>query len=366
MAFGVGILWLLMIANEQVSNQFVKNASGTDMVVGAKGSPLQLVLSAVYQIDAPTGNIPLHEAEKVMNHRLVKATLPLSYGDNYKGYRIVGTNTSFASWMNLDLEKGSNFSKSLEIVIGAEIAEKTGLDVGAYFHGSHGFDEAGESHDHADYKVVGVLEKSGSPADRLLFCSTASVWEMHTHEGEASNPEITALLVRFSSPLGMVSLPRWINGKTSMQAALPAIEINRLIALLGQGLGFIQGIAWIIVFIAAISVFVALYSSLLDRQYELALMRTLGLSPLGLFVVIVLEGLIQVVAGFLLGILLTYSVLVGILPQLTFYVAGSIQVLDFYQVLKLFAFAILVGTFAALLPAIIAARTSIHKTLNNG
>ena len=368
LAIGVGMVSFIITLSNQLNDRFNRDIRGIDMVVGAKGSPLQLILSAVYQIDNPTGNIKLSEASRVQNHPLVKYGIPLSYGDSYQGFRIVGTDTSYLSHFKASFSNGSVWKKSMDVVLGSVAAERLNMDLGSHFHGTHGLESEGHSHDEAHYTVVGILKPTGSVADRLILTTTESVWDIYQHESAHADDEgeVTALLVKFKSPMGIMQVPRFINEKTSMQAALPAIEINRLYELMGIGFSTLQAIGLLILAIAALSVFISLLNSLKERKYELALMRSLGASPSKLFGLVVIESLLLCVAGYLFGIILgRFGIMVlssygeeqfhfGV----TQYGLASIE-------MWLFPFTLLVGLLAAVIPAFRAYRSDISTILRN-
>ena len=111
MTFGVGIISLLLLLNTQIDNQLQKNLRGIDMVIGAKGSPLQLILSSVYHIDNPTGNISYKEVKKIVKNPMIDITIPLSYGDSYNGFRIVGTTSKYPKLYEVDLKEGVLWDK---------------------------------------------------------------------------------------------------------------------------------------------------------------------------------------------------------------------------------------------------------------
>ena len=134
LTLGVALVSMLLILNKQLDEQFKRNISGIDMVVGAKGSPLQLILSSVYHIDNPTGNIPLEEAESLLKNPMVKECIPLAYGDSYKGYRIVGSNKDYVSHYGVTLEEGKFWSNEYEVTAGAVVAKNLGLKIGDTFH----------------------------------------------------------------------------------------------------------------------------------------------------------------------------------------------------------------------------------------
>ena len=148
-------------------------------MVGAKGSPLQLILSSVYQADFPTGNIPLAEAERWRRHPLVESAIPLALGDNLAGFRIVGTEHAYAEHYGASLAAGRLWQAPFEATIGARVAADTGLAAGDRFVGSHGLAGGGAEHGAHAYTVVGVLAPSASVLDRLVLTPIESVWEVH-------------------------------------------------------------------------------------------------------------------------------------------------------------------------------------------
>jgi len=184
LTLGVGMIALILQVNRQVQDQMENNLRGIDMVVGAKGSPLQLILSAIYHIDAPTGNIDLQEAEKLRQNRLVSYGIPLSYGDNYLGYRIVGTSYEYPELYKASIAEGRLWQEPFEVSVGAGIASKLNLKIGDTFTGAHGLTASGESHDEHDYRVVGIFTYTNSIIDQLILTATESIWETHSHHEE--------------------------------------------------------------------------------------------------------------------------------------------------------------------------------------
>lgn len=341
------------------------------MVVGAKGSPLQLILSSIYHIDNPTGNISLVEVQKLASNPLIKKVIPVSMGDNYKGYRIVGTNKLYIEHFEATLQNGTLFTQDGDVVIGAITAQHLGLKMGDTFASTHGLDEAGESHNEFKYKVVGILDFSNSVLDNLILSSLSSVWAVHgSHEAneheahEENEKQVTSALVQFRSPLGLMTLPRTINENTAMQAALPSIEVNRLFELLGVGIGTLRALAIAIMIISGISVFVSLYNSLKERKYELALMLSMGASRFQLFVLLLIEGLFLGTIGYVLGLFFSRLGAVLISNQLNakFHLPLSQVFLQKEELLLLLA-AIGISLLAAALPSINIYRINISKTL---
>ncbi|MEO1514454.1 MAG: ABC transporter permease, partial [Bacteroidota bacterium] len=186
-ALGVGLISLLLMMSEQIEEKFENNLADIDMVVGAKGSPLQLILCNMYHIDAPTGNVSINEIKPFLNprHPLIRFSVPVSVGDNHKGYRIVGTNHLFIdSLYNGTLAKGKRWERDFEVNIGAAVADDLGLAIGDRFFSAHGLiDDGINIHDDGEgFEVVGIFEPSGTVLDQLILTNTQSIWKVHDHE----------------------------------------------------------------------------------------------------------------------------------------------------------------------------------------
>jgi len=433
-ALGTGLIALLLLMQRQLQENFEGNLAGVDLVIGAKGSPLQMILSSMYHIDSPTGNITLQEAKPFLNpkHPLISTAVPLSLGDSYRGYRIVGTTHAFLSLYNVGLEEGQLWERNFEVTIGNKVARNLKLQIGDTFKSSHGFEEdidAGHV-DHLSFKVVGILEASGTVADQLILTTNQSYWLVHgeqvqhetadtalissevetqdadhkahghsevvEHEhadqedghGEHHHTEIpddsglvphdlleedpaldiTSLLLKFKARnFQALNMQRNINDNTDMQAATPAIEINRLYNLMGTGERILRMLAWAITIVSGLSVFISLFSSLRDRRYELALMRVMGAGRGKLFTLIVLEGLLLAGIGCMFGILLSHvamEVLGGAMEESYGYRFTGWRFLR--EEGWIIAGALVIGFIAAVIPAVQASRTDIAETLTEG
>ena len=389
-AFGTGILTILLLSSRQIGEKLDNNAKDIDLVVGAKGSPLQLILSSIYYIDFPTGNIPLKAAMELAHSPFVKRAVPLALGDNYNGVHIVGTDSNFVSLYKLKTSVGKFWQNDFETTIGSAVAKTQNLRVGDTFYGAHGLTSSSDIHKNHQYTVSGVLEHQGNVTDNLILTNIASVWKMHdehdhheaeNHEGHHHKPgevyhheeetpptnearELTSLLIQYRSPMSVAMFPRLVNETTNMQAASPAQESTRLFSLIGVGVDALQGFAVLIMFIAAISVFVNLYNSLKERNYDLAIMRTLGASRIKLFLIVITEGILLTLAGTLIGITLGHLVLEFIASNQD---SGQAQLSGFvllYDEIYLFVAGIGIGIFAAIIPAMQAYQSNISKILS--
>lgn len=358
LSLAVATLVMLLSVSTQLGDRFQRDAQGVDLVVGAKGSPLQLILSSIYQVDTPTGNIPLESIAMLRRDPAVRQAIPLAMGDNFRGFRIVGTEPSYLSLQNGKLAQGRMFGKAQEVVVGARVASELGMTLGQRFVGSHGLvadEHAGGEHEHSPFTTVGILAPTGSVLDRLILTPVESVWDVHGighdhhadeavdhHDEEAAHPheageghqdeaqeaheehmhgpvsltqreelkpEVTALLVSYRSAFGAVRIPSMINRQTNMQAAVPAVETARLLSLLGIGIDGAQMFAWLLAATGGLSIFVALLAAASAREGDLALLRVMGASRTQIFGTIMIEGLIIAAIGALAGLLLGHGIL---------------------------------------------------------
>ena len=386
-SLGIGLISFLFQLNTQIKDKFDNNLAGIDMVIGAKGSPLQMILCNMYHIDNPTGNINIGEARPFLNpkHPLIKRAVPLSLGDSYQGYRIVGTDHRMFELYNAELREGKLFEGSQQAVIGSTTARKTGLKIGDSFYSSHGFVQDEDAiHDNVSIVVVGILESAGSVIDQLILTDSKTIWDVHEHHEEGHvhtdtlsdkpfrlldypDKEITSMLIQFKNRTNFqaLNMPRNINENTDMQAASPAIEINRLYDMVGVGTNALQILAILISIVSAISIFISLFSSLKSRKYELALMRVMGAGPLKLFLLIILEGLILAVLSFIIGIALSHVAMWLMSESLSEAYKYDFDAFRFInKEWGLLGLALILGFVASIIPAFRAYKTDIHQTLS--
>ena len=415
LSFGVGIISMMLLLENQLSDKFNKNIKDIDFVLGAKGSPLQLILANVYHIDAPTGNIKVSEAQKIIKNPTVKEAIPLAYGDNYEGWRIVGTTPRYAEFYEVKLKEGKVFETPFEVTVGSYAAKELGLKLGQTFKSNHGLDKEGEEEEGHDqlFTVVGIYEASGTVIDRLILTPVESIWEVHdhgdheesshagivsaedhdaehAHEDEHAHEadtldndhahedehaeeehaheedhEVTAYLLIKRLPMAPMILPQLVKN-TNMQLALPAIEINRLNENFGIGMSVVKAVAILIMIISFLSVFISLFNALRERQYELAILRTLGGRRIQLFILILLEGLFMVVLGLIIGLVLSRVgiILLSDMAKDSFHDEFNAMIFrpqEFYLV----GITLGLGVVASLLPALRAFFMDISKTLSN-
>jgi len=373
LSLGLASITFLMLVGYQLSKAFDRDLAGIDVVVGAKGSPMQLILSGVLHVDVPPGNVPLKAVKELEKNPLVASVIPISLGDNFQAYRIVGTSHAYVDLYDAKLAQGRLWTEPMQVVLGATVARKLGLQLGSTFVGSHGLTPGGHAHGGSIYTVVGILAPSGSVLDRLILTDTASVWKVHEDytalddEDRAimiDEREITMALVKYKTPLAAVTFPRYVNTTTGMQAAAPAMEITRLLHMLGLGTDVLRSFAGVLLLTAGLSVFIALWSAVRERRADLALLRMLGAPPARVAALLLSEALWLGVLAAVLGLALgqAFTALLGWFLQLdnSLLVGGMVWPSDLWLV-PVVALGVSLG--AALLPAFGAYRVSVLELL---
>lgn len=395
LAVGVATITLVILLTQELDARLKRDAEGIDLVVGAKGSPLQLVLAGVYHADVPPGNIPLAAIESLRANPMVREVIPLALGDSFRGFRIVGTEPAFVAHYAAVPAQGRLWAAPLEVTLGSDVARASGLAVGGTFAGSHGLAEGGGEHRDSPYRVVGVLAPTGTVVDRLVLTGIDSVWKVHEHhadddddEKEGAAPpssakaarakmdaivkpkagrEVTLVLVKYRSPLAAASLPRAINAETALQSASPAYESARLLTVFGVGTDVIRAFALLLIGASALGLFVALTQALDERRYDLAIMRTLGAGRGTVVAVLLLESLLLASLGLLLGLAAAHFVAANVgmwLPAAAPLEAGARTWRP--EEWGVAALALGVGIMATVIPAWRAYRLDVAATLADG
>ncbi len=373
LSLGLASITFLLLVSHQFNKAFERDLAGIDVVVGAKGSPMQLILSGVFHIDVPPGNVPLQAVQALERHPMVAGVIPISLGDSFRGFRIVGTSHAYLAHYQASLAQGRLWQAPLEVVLGATAARKLGLGLGSSFIGSHGLGGGGHAHGDSHYSVTGILAPGGSVLDRLILTDSASVWQVHEdstaldaddRQVMQDEREVTMALIQYKTPLAAMSFPRYVNTGTEMQAAAPALEITRLLSMLGIGTDVLRAFATILLLTAGLSVFIALWNAVRERRGDLALLRMLGASPAKVAALLLAEalwlGLLAALLGLAGGQALT--ALIGWLLQLdnSLLIGGLVWPIELLLVPCL---ALAVALAAALLPALGAYRVSVLELL---
>ena len=373
LTFGLASITFLLLASHQINQAFERDLAGIDVVVGAKGSPMQLILSGVFHIDVPTGNVPLAAIKALEAHPQVAKLIPISLGDSFRGFRIVGTAAAYIGHYDAKMGQGAMWTQPMQAVIGAQVARQTGLKPGDTFAGSHGLGATGEAHGQTPYTVVGVLAPSGSVLDRLVLTATESVWKVHEADTALDEEdqkileqerELTLALIQYKTPLAAVTFPRFINTTTEMQAAAPALEITRLLGMVGIGTDVLRALAAVLLLSAGLSVFIALWSAVRERRADLALLRMLGAPPGRIALLLLYEALWLALLAAALGLLAGQGLLAVVGWTLQLEKSLLISVWSWpVELLAVPMLALSVAVLSALLPAWEAYRVSVFELL---
>ena len=375
LSLGLASITFLLLVSFQLDKAFEKDLAGIDVVVGAKGSPMQLILCGVFHIDVAPGNIPLKALKALEKNPLIASVIPLSLGDNLRGFRIVGSSHDYLTHYAATLAHGRNWDAPMQVVVGSIVAKKLGLQVGNSFVGSHGLGAGGHLHGDNPYQVVGILQPSGTVLDRLIVTDTASVWKVHEDYSAVDaedrkimedEREVTMALIHYKTPLAAMSFPRMVNTSTEMQAASPAVEISRLLNMLGIGTDVLRAFAGVLLLTAGLSVFIALWSAVRERRSDLALLRMLGAPPGKIAALLMGEALWLGVMSAALGVAggQALTALIGWMLQLdnSLLIGGLVWPVELLWVPAL---ACGVSLAAAILPAAGAYRVSVLELLQS-
>lgn len=388
-ALGVAVVVAVLAIKAESREGFSQGAFGYDLVVGAKGSKLQLVLNAVYHLDQSPGNIPHALYERLRTDRRVRLAAPLSVGDFYEGHRLVGTSDRF--FREFEVQKGQRFEVAegrlfrfdedrlkhvltappdhdhggeggvFEAVIGSRV---TGLRPGSTFAARHGGD-FGDAHDEK-WTVVGVLKPTGTANDRAIFINLESFYHIKTHVAEEANRgRISAVLLQTKGPHAAKDLAWEINNGAEAMAAVPAEVVVELFELIGKVDLVLLAVSALVILVAGVSILVSIYNSMAERRRAIAIMRALGARRTTVLSIVLLEAASLCLLGGLAGLVLGH-VLTAVSAQILTARAGvAISPLVFQpEELLVLLGVVALGALAGVVPALRAYRTDIADGLS--
>jgi len=374
-ALAGGLLMSVWAIKAQSQQTFTQITGGFDAVLGARSSKLQLVLNAVFHLEASPANISWKDYEDIKNNPSVSHAIPIAMGDNYHGYRIVGTQTNlftdveFAAGRKFRVEApGRIFDPGLkEAVIGSFAARKLGLKRGDRFFPYHGlyFNEK-EQHTNDQYVVVGVLEPSNTPADRVVWIPLAGVQNMTGHAAETAT-DVSAVLVKLRSPMAGRTLEllynrqgdrltfAWPIGATMGELLNKISWFDRVLAL----------IAYLVALVAAGSILASIYNSMNERRRQIAILRALGARRATIFCTVVLEAVAIAVLGMMAAFALYGGITSAVAAVIRAQTGVVIDPFVWNPVLVLAPLGMIaLGALAGVVPAIKAYRTDVAEHLS--
>jgi putative ABC transport system permease protein len=388
-ALGSGLVMAVFAIKTQTYQAFTGGEIGFDAVLGARGSQLQLVLNTVFHLETSPGNIPWSLYQQIKQDPRVRLAIPYAVGDNYQGFRIVGTTAQlftefeYSRGRKFQTESGGKFFSdvSREAVIGSYVAQATGLRVGSTFNPYHGL-IADERQRHKDqYTIAGVLEPTNSPSDRVIWIPIEGIYRMSGHvlrgggetfkaqEGETipdEHKEVSAVMLKLRDPQAGFQLDQTINKQG--KAATLAWPIGRVMAELFDKLGWVNRVlelvAYLVVVVAAGSILASVYNTINERRREFAILRALGANRAVVFAVIVTEAAVIAFIGSIGG----YAVYATILTMTKIIVKTQTGVvLNLWQIEAMLwltpLLMLAIGALAGLLPAFKAYQTDVAEHL---
>jgi len=327
----------------EAQTSFTNTIAGTDLIAGARTSPVQLLLSSVFGLSNATNNIDWESYEAISDHPGIAWTIPISLGDTHAGYRVLGTNGAYFDHFQygrrqaLKMQSGEWFSSEEGAVLGAEVAEKLGYLVGSDIVVAHGAgDISFVKHDQHPFHVMGILDRTGTPVDRTVFVSLSGIDAIHAgmdpsddhghdplaghaaadshHENEPT--AITAFYIGLKSRPAALSVQRMINEYKGepLSAVLPAVALQELWEIISVVEKTLLAVSGFVVLVGLSGMLVAIMTSLNERRREMAILRSVGARPLHVFALIVGEALFVTLTGIIAGLALLYGLLVAAGP----------------------------------------------------
>jgi len=375
-AIGVALVCSVLILRQESQRALSRDANLYDLVAGGKGSPLQLVLSSIYHLDSPTGNLPYSDYQRLKRDPRVDWVVPIGLGDNYAGYRIVGTESHFFDLKSRDgkpffrFEDGGIFKDSFDVVLGNQVARSTGLSIGDTFAGTHGLVSVPGAEVHSDfpYRVSGILAPTGTAQDRAIFGTLQSVWEIHETEdrlhdaiqgaallGSNKKRETTAILIRLKSAGLRLWMVDEIRENTDGVATVPINEIMRFQqGVVGPVQRILLIVAGAVVLVSCLTVLITLHQAAERRRRDIAILRSIGASRGEVATLVFTEGLLLTFAGLILGLFIGHGGLAffsGTFREITGLIVDP-WVIPNEELLALILMS-LSGAIASLLPALL-------------
>ena len=377
-ALGLALATIVLILSNQTQRTLNTETANWDIVVGSKGSPLQVVLNSLYYLDAPAGNVNISVWKRLQTDPVVERVIPLTMGDNYFGSPIVGTLPAFFEGRRPSqgaklFAQGQCFRKPFEVVAGVEVAAMNHLHLGQQIIGAHGWGKSNDFHPQFPYTVVGILAPTGTNLDRAVYTDYHSTWIVHAHPDADEKPEpghdptqeVTSLLVRLHQPGARFRLVQDINAHHMAQAVIPVDEIDKVARTFIAPLqGILLLVAYLVVLVSALSILISLYHSIHQRRRDLAVMRSLGATRTDVFRVVALEAAVLSGLGVCCGWALGHGLTAVGSPMVMTRFGIALNAWHCEPIEGVIALSVWgLGILAGLLPAIIAYRLPVADTL---
>jgi len=365
-AISVALLASVERLRTDAQSSFANTISGSDLIVGARSGELNLLLYSVFRIGTPTNNIDWQSVTDIAARNEVAWVIPISLGDAHRGFRVLGTDQSYfehfryANKRALSLAEGTVFEADNDAVIGADVAEALGYTVGQQIVVSHGITETSfVDHDDNPFRVTGILERTGTPVDRTVHISLRGMDLIHADgallppPGDYEPSSITAMIVGLKTRIAVFTLQRYINEyeDEALSAIIPGVALQQLWELMGVAEYALFGVSAMVILAGALGLLTTLLVSLNERRREMAVLRSVGASPMHVFFLFVTEAALLGMAGAALGLLLVQGgMLVGqtaLLNSFGIQVALGLRLFDAYVVGGIIVLSVAVSSIPA-------------------
>ena len=390
-ALSVTMLLGVQRVRDEAHQGFNHSVTGTDLIVGARTSPVQLMLYAVFRIGDATNNIRWQAYKDISASPMVAWTIPVSLGDSHHGFPVLGTELSYFEHFHygdgdgLVFREGKPFKDTFDAVLGSDVAEQMGYHLGQRIVLSHGMGTIGlPEHSDKPFTVVGILAPTGTPVDRTVHISLEAITAIHldwvggakmpgffipsefVHKFDLTPKEVTAVLVGLKSRVAVFRMQRNINDyeKEPLLAVMPGVALEQLWQVVGVAEKALLAISAMVVVVGLSGLIAVVLAGLNERRRELAILRSVGARPLDVFLLLTAEGLFVTVMGVALGVIFLTLMTLALGPVLKAHYGLAIQIKWIsLEELKLLAAVVGVGLFASLIPGYRAYRLSLADGL---
>jgi putative ABC transport system permease protein len=380
-ALGISAVTTALVGFDALPKAAQRAWGGVDLVVGPKGSALDLVLCCALHVSDPRGLISMKAAMEAVSNPMIRAAAPIALGDNVESWRIMGTTPTILNVYRAKIATGQMWTDKLQAVLGASAARALNFKIGDSFVGAHGLAAGGDLHDKFPYKVVGILQPTGSALDRLVLTDIETVRYVHIEQAKAEIAEhgstdeenvanlpnaATAIVASYRVPTAAAFIPRQIDATDSLSAGSPTFEIARLMSYARPLTTALAGLGLLLVVIATLAAALGLMATMNARTRDLALLRALGASRRQIATVAFAEAGFIATAALVVGGALTAGV-AALCQNLLADTTGLLLEphLGVDQVAILLGGTILVAVAAASFPALRASHTQMEELLQS-
>ena len=390
--FSIAVSVTLLLGVEKIRQgirtSFSSAVSGTDIIVGARGGQLQILLYSIFRIGNAHNNLSWESYDEFRNNRRVRWTIPISLGDSHRGFRVLGTNQDYFKYFRygskkkLEFSKGKSFSEVFDAVIGSEVANNLNYQLNEEIIIAHGTGKKSFlQHDDRPFKVVGILRATGTPVDQTVHVSLEGITAMHIDwesgappmEGESlssedilkrdlKSEEITSFLIGLKSKIHVFSLQREINSykEEPLSAIMPGVALQELWNILRTAETGLRVISWFVLFAGLLGMITALLSGLNERRREMAILRSVGAGPSTISFLLIFEAMVLTFTGILFGLFFLYITLFVSRPLLETFFGLFLPINPpSFKDLIILGVIILTAMFMGIIPAIKAYRQSL-------